>query len=141
MVEITAVRLLEMDVAGRSGDVLAKFPHNKGSGVILEKDCKIEAEIDGKWETLWEARISNNLKYGPEDKNQLNKERTLAELIELIRTYKKYLMAAVSNGFKNREKGKIEGLVIAFNAIASTGEFSPRIMELCKMKEDILKEI
>lgn len=140
MVEITAVRLSEMYETGKSGDVLAKYPNNKGSGVILEKDCKIEAEIDGKWETLWEARISNNIKYGPKDTIQLNKGHVMVELIDMIKKYKKFLKVAVTEDFKNIYRGKIEGLVLAFDSIATQGEITHETITLCGIKDGVLRE-
>lgn len=140
MTEITAVRLSEMDGAGRNVRVLAQFPRNKGSCVILDKDCKVEIEIDGEWETLWEARISNNVKYGPEDSIQLDKGRVMAELIDLIRKYKKFLDAAVTKDFKEVYRAKLAGLELAFDSIAVKGEIGPDTVMLCSIKDQILKD-
>lgn len=140
MENITAVRISEMYETGKNGDVLAKYPHNKGSGIILEKGCKVEAEMDGKWETLWEVRISNNLKFGPKNVIQLNKGHTMSELIELIKKYKKFLKVAVTDDFKNLYRGKIEGLILAFDSIALQGEITSETVDLCNIKEEILKE-
>lgn len=140
MEKITSVRLSEMYDTGKSGNVLAEYPSNKGSGVILERGCKVEAKINGKWETLWEARIGNNVKYGPEDPIQLNKELTMSRLIDLMTKYKKFLSAAITDDFKNIYRWKIDGLDVAFDSIAEQGEITHETVNLCSIKEKILRE-
>lgn len=139
-ITITAVRVSEMHETGKSGDVMAKYPHNKGNGIILEKGCKVEAEIDGKWETLWEVRISNRVRYGQVDITQLCKEDVMADLMDLIKKYKKFLKAAVTDDFKNIYRAKIAGLELAFDAVAVKGEISPETIVLCQIKDQVLKE-
>ncbi len=57
--KITGVRFVEIDVHGEATRVLAKYPHNEGSGITIEGDCGVEVEIDGKWHKIWELRISS----------------------------------------------------------------------------------
>lgn len=139
-ITITAVRVSEMHETGKSGDVMAMYPHNKGSGIILEKGCKVEAEIDGKWETLWEVRISNRIRYGQVDITQLCKEDAMGDLIELIKKYKKFLKAAITKEFKDIYQAKIAGLELAFDSIAAKGEIGPETLMLCHLKDQILKD-
>lgn len=139
---IAAVRLSEMYETGKSGDILAEYPNNKGSGVILNKGCKVEAKINGKWDTLWEVRISNNVRYGPEatDPTQLNKDLTLSILIDLMRKYKKFMSASIVDNLKDIYRWKIDGLSIAFDTLAEQGEITPETVNLCSIKETILRE-
>jgi hypothetical protein len=54
--KMTAIRIVELK---KDGDVLAKYPHNEGSGITIEGDCKVEVEINGSWHKIWELRISS----------------------------------------------------------------------------------
>jgi hypothetical protein len=59
--KITAVRIVGSK-NGRDGgehEVLAKYPRNEGSGITMERDCRVDVEIDGKWRKIWELRISS----------------------------------------------------------------------------------
>lgn len=59
--KITAVRIVESK-NGRDGgehEVLAKYPRNEGSGITIERDCRIDVELDGEWHKIWELRISS----------------------------------------------------------------------------------
>lgn len=62
--KISRVRI----VASRNGrdggedDVLATFPRNKGSGITIEGDCRLDVEIGGEWHKIWELRISSRYK-------------------------------------------------------------------------------
>jgi hypothetical protein len=59
--KITAVRIVESK-NGRDGgenEVLAKYPRNEGSGITMERDCRVDVEIDGEWHKIWEIRISS----------------------------------------------------------------------------------
>ncbi len=53
---ITGVRIIELK---KNGDVLTKYPHNKGSGIIIEGDYGIEIKVDGKWQKIWKMKISS----------------------------------------------------------------------------------
>lgn len=58
---ITRVRVVESK-DGRDGgenDVMAVFPRNEGSGITLERDCRVDVEIEGVWHKIWELRISS----------------------------------------------------------------------------------
>ena len=60
-IKISRVRIVESK-NGRDGgenDVLVTFPRNEGSGITIERDCRIDVEIDGKWRKIWELRISS----------------------------------------------------------------------------------
>lgn len=60
-IKISRVRIVESK-NGRDGgenDVLATFPYNEGSGITIERDCRVDVEIDGKWRKIWELRISS----------------------------------------------------------------------------------
>lgn len=57
--KITGVRFVEIDVHGEAAKVLAKYPKNEGSGIIIDRDSAIEVEIDGQWHKIWEIRISS----------------------------------------------------------------------------------
>lgn len=60
-IKISRVRIVESK-NGRDGgenDVLATFPKNEGSGITIEKDCRVDVEIGGKWHKIWEIRISS----------------------------------------------------------------------------------
>lgn len=56
-IDIESVRLVEGE--GKEEHVLAQYPSNSGSGIILDKDSKIEIKINGNWEKLWELKISS----------------------------------------------------------------------------------
>jgi hypothetical protein len=73
--KITAVRIVESK-DGRDGgenEVMAKYPRNEGSGIIIEKDCRIDVEQDGEWHKIWELKVSSRYRDDPEgnshDKN------------------------------------------------------------------------
>lgn len=55
--DIEAVRLVEGE--GKEERVLAQYPSNSGSGIIIDKDSKIEIKINGNWEKLWELKIDS----------------------------------------------------------------------------------
>lgn len=60
-IKISRVRIVESK-NGRDGgenEVLATFPYNEGSGITIERDCRVDVEIDGKWHKIWELRISS----------------------------------------------------------------------------------
>ena len=60
-IKISRVRIVESK-NGRDGgenEVLATFPRNEGSGIIIERDCRVDVEIDGEWRKIWELRISS----------------------------------------------------------------------------------
>jgi hypothetical protein len=60
-IKISRVRIVESK-NGRDGgenEVLATFPRNEGSGITIERDCRVDVEIDGKWHKIWELRISS----------------------------------------------------------------------------------
>ena len=60
-IKINRVRIVESK-NGRDGgenEVLATFPRNEGSGITIERDCRVDVEIDGKWHKIWELRISS----------------------------------------------------------------------------------
>mgnify|MGYP003394968228 FL=1 len=60
-IKINRVRIVESK-NGRDGgenEVLATFPYNEGSGITIERDCRVDVEIDGEWHKIWELRISS----------------------------------------------------------------------------------
>lgn len=60
-IKISRVRIVESK-NGRDGgenEVLATFPRNEGSGITIERDCRVDVEIDGEWHKIWELRISS----------------------------------------------------------------------------------
>lgn len=69
------------------------------------------------------------------------KEDILSELIDLIKTQKRFLGETESQDLKNRYEGRIEGLIHAFNFVAVNGEITPETVILCEIKDKLLKEV
>lgn len=56
-VNITDVRFVEGE--GKEERVLAHYPFNEGSGIVIDKYCKVEVKINGEWKKLWDIMISS----------------------------------------------------------------------------------